>query len=46
MDGANDICQQYSGYFCFTKGWKEQLTRLQMDYRDSQKSAGTAGTFE
>lgn len=27
-------------------GWKDQLTRLQMDYRDSQKSAGTAEEFE
>jgi len=32
--------------FALQNGWKDQLTRLQMDYRDSQKSAGTAGTFE
>jgi hypothetical protein len=32
--------------FALQNGWKEQLTRLQMNYRDSQKSVGTAGTFE
>jgi hypothetical protein len=32
--------------FALQNGWKEQFTRLQMNYRDSQKSAGAAGTLE
>jgi hypothetical protein len=32
--------------FALQNGWKEQFTRLQMNYRDSQKCAGAAGTLE
>jgi len=32
--------------FALQNGCKDQLTGLQMNYRDSQKSAGTAGKFE